>query len=138
MISKYTQLLATVTLSMMALFLVAGCGTSGVTVREGKQRETTETGNRISKDSAVIVHVDMSDRIATIRKGFGLGENFLIAKNQQGQETAVLKGRERSASEGLQTADVLEGAPRINDIVVAASAERSAALAKIYLEPDAQ
>lgn len=135
---RYTQLLATITLGIMALFIVTGCGSSGITIREGKERQSEDADNSMRKESAIIVHVDTSDRIVTIRKGFGLGEKFLIAINSRGKESAVLKGRERSVSEGLQTADILEGSPSINDVVVPASKERSAALANIYLEPEAE
>ena len=77
----------------------------------------------------------MFERIATIRNGNGLPSGFLVAKNRKGEQTAALKARPARA-EGLRTADILEGEPRINNIISAASASESARLAKIYRDAD--
>jgi len=84
----------------------------------------------------MVVHVDTNERITTIRRGFSLGEKFLISMTPTGVETAILKGRARSEGEGLMTADILEGVPQINNVVVPASRERSQRLESLY--PDSE
>lgn len=93
--------------------------------------ETPEALNQAS-----IVHVNLSNRLATIRNGlkFSTGD-FLIVKDREGTQTGVLKARPDRPI-GLQTADVLEGEPDINHIVVAASASETERLSKIYRDAE--
>ncbi len=118
-----------------AVFLSAcgGVGGSGVRITEGnKQIGTAPTGTIVAEDAATLVHVDMFERIVTIRKGRKLPNGFLISTDSNsGTQTAVLKAQPKRPI-GLRTADILEGEPAINDIVTAASPEESARLAKIY------
>jgi hypothetical protein len=125
------------TLRMLSVstIILAGCGTSDVTFREGKANEQ-KTTNVVPRNSAMVVHVDTNERITTIRRGFSLGEKFLISMTPTGVETAILKGRARSEGEGLMTADILEGVPQINNVVVPASRERSQRLESLY--PDSE
>jgi len=119
----------------VALIFAVGCGTSGVTVREGKQNATIDANAVIPTNAPVIVHVDSNERIVTIRNGYDLDMEFLIASTPAGKETAVLKLRKRTG--GLKTADILEGEPRINNVVTPASNARSKQLAKVYRDPEA-
>ncbi len=77
----------------------------------------------------------MFERITTIRNGRQLPEGFLIATNTNGEQTAILKAREKRPI-GLRTADILEGEPAINDTVAPASSSESQRLAKIYRDPE--
>ncbi len=114
--------------------ILAGCGgANGVRITEGKKRETAPM---ITDKKPMIVHIDLFERIATIRNGVALGDEFLITTNYAGVETAVLKSRTSGSSETLLTADILEGDPKINNTVNSADSARSIELAKIYSNLD--
>lgn len=123
--------------SSILAILLAGCGlgSDGIRITEGQQDRAPVAAPAYAPGTALVVHVDLFERIATIRNGHSL-KGFLIATDYTGAETAVLKGRPSSISEGLPTADILEGEPGINNAVRPASAERSSELAKIYRDPD--
>lgn len=89
-----------------------------------------------SAAEASIVHINLSDRLATLRNGrkFNKGD-FLIVKNREGQRTGILKAR-ASRPLGLQTADVLEGAPKINHTVIRANDAEAGRLANIYRDAE--
>lgn len=131
---KQSHRVITFTLAALLALYAVGCGTSGVSIREGKQNPTVDVAKVVPSYAAVIVHVDGIERIVTIRKGEALNRDFLIALTPSGEETAVLKLRKRIG--GLKTADILEGAPQINNVVTTASEERSKKLAKIYRDPE--
>lgn len=114
--------------------ILTGCGSvNGVRITEGKQEAATET-IAIAKDAAIIVHIDLFERIATIRNGAKLNADFLIATNYAGLETGVLKVR-KGSSQSLRAVDILEGSPKINNLVRPASSDRSETLAKMYRDP---
>lgn len=124
----------------LIILLLNGCGGvggDGVRVTEGtnEAENSRPRASIVARGTPVVVHVNQTERIATIRNGRLLGESFLIASDRSGQETAVLKSLPISASEGLATAEVIEGMPGINDTVRDASALRSADLAKLYRDP---
>ena len=52
------------------------------------------------------MHIDLFERIATIRNGMALGDQFLIATNFAGVETAVLKAHPLRIDNPLLTADI--------------------------------
>ena len=110
---------------------ITGCGgLNGVRVTEGSQ-ERTVTAPLIARNAPIIVHIDLFERIATIRNGIALGSEFLITTDYAGVETGVLKSRPNK-NLTLLTADIIEGAPRINNTVKAADPARSMELAKLY------
>ncbi|NCG08744.1 MAG: hypothetical protein GWO81_04130 [Verrucomicrobia bacterium] len=82
-----------------------------------------------------VVHADMIERVATIRYGHELGEGFLIVRDPNGEQTSLLKSLPLYPGR-LRTADILEGNPKINNRVEAATQEQNEAYKKIY--PDAQ
>lgn len=117
---------------------LAGCGggPTGVRVTQGDTQIRKATpGTTVASSASTVVHVDMFERIATMRNGRDLPESFLIATNSAGTQTAILKARPKRAI-GLRTADILEGQPQINDSIAPASATESARLAKIYRDAD--
>ena len=97
---------------------------------------TMPSGTLYATTDASIVHVDLSGRMATLRNGqsFEAGA-FLIVKNKRGKQTGVMKALPQRPS-GLRTAYVLEGEPKINNIVTSASASEAERLAKIYRDPE--
>ncbi len=110
---------------------LTGCGgPNGVRITEGSQ-ERTVTAPLIARNTPIIVHIDLFERIATIRHGVALGGDFLITSDYAGVETAVLKARPNK-NLTLLTADILEGAPKINNTVKVADPARSMELAKLY------
>lgn len=117
----------------LALILVGCAGPNGVRITEGQKRETAPI---ITDKEPMIVHIDLFERIATIRNGMDLGDQFLITADYAGVETAVLKARPSSLSETLLTADILEGDPEINNTVKTADSTRDIELTKIYSNPD--
>tara|TARA_B110000208_G_scaffold107237_1_gene133044 strand:- start:5814 stop:6218 length:405 start_codon:yes stop_codon:yes gene_type:complete len=117
----------------LALILVGCAGLNGVRITEGQKRETAPI---ITDKEPMIVHIDLFERIATIRNGMDLGDQFLITADYAGVETAVLKARPSSLSETLLTADILEGDPEINNTVKTADSTRDIELTKIYSNPD--
>ena len=117
--------------SVLALCFSSCGGPNGVRITEGHQETTASAHLSSKKTRAHIVHIDLFERIATIRHGMPLGGEFLITTNYAGVETAVLKVRP-NPGHTLVTGDILEGDPKINNMVKLADPARSAELAKIY------
>jgi hypothetical protein len=108
-----------------------------VRITEGSETiGTMPAGTLYATKEASIVHVNLSNRLATMRNGnkFESG-TFLIVVDDAGQQTGILKALPKRIT-GLRTADVLEGEPKINNIVTPASASESARLAKIYRDAE--
>ncbi|MEN8661240.1 MAG: hypothetical protein ABF330_01955 [Lentimonas sp.] len=126
----------TLSLGTFLILMLSACSSSGVRVTQGDtQIGATRPGSIASSSTSSVVHVDIFERIATIRNGNSLPAGFLIATNRNGEQTAALKARPARA-EGLRTADVLEGEPNINNIITAASSSESVRLGKIYRDAD--
>ena len=127
----HSKLLSSI--SVVLAMTLTGCGSSnGVRFEENQPHTPAPV---INHNAPVIVHIDLFERIATIRNGITLGDEFLIATNYAGVETGVLKTRP-SSSLTLVTADILEGDPKINNTVNTADVARSTELAKIYSNLD--
>ncbi len=126
----YPKLL--ISFSCVLAIITSGCGggPNGVRITEGYQ-ERTITAPLIAHDIPHIVHIDLFERLATIRNGIALGSEFRITTNYAGVETAVLKARPNK-NLTLLTADILEGDPKINNTVKAANPARSMELSKRY------
>ena len=136
---RFTELTPILLGTCLLLFLT-GCGGSanGVRIIQGDTPVGKASAKVASpKSVATIVHVDMFERITTIRRGNDLPSGFLIATSRGGVQTAVLKARP-SRPEGLRTADILEGEPKINNLVIAASAEDTTRIAKIYRDAETE
>lgn len=133
------RLIQSVTLSLGSclMLMLSACSSKDIRVTQGDTQISAAAPVIVSSNkSSSVVHVDMFERIATIRHGNNLPSGFLIAKNRNGEQTAALKARPNRA-EGLRTADILEGEPNINDTISVASASESARLGKIYRDADA-
>ena len=125
--------------SCILLFLSAcGGGPSGVRVTQGdEQVRAPRVGVGTQNASSTVVHVDMNERIATVRNGNTLPAGFLVATNSSDEQTASLKLNPTS-SKGLRTADILEGTPGINDLISPASPTEADRLSKIYRDAESQ
>lgn len=125
-------------LALLAVLVLPACGgLKEMRVTESDQPEGGMAGETpTSEQKASIVHVNFSDRLATMRNGrtFKKGD-FLIVQNREGQQTGILKAR-ASRPVGLQTADVLEGTPKINNTVTQASDSEADRLAETYRDPE--
>jgi hypothetical protein len=124
-------------ISALLLCLLSGCGgSSGIRVTEGDQQiGAAPTGSLFYTTDATIVHVDESERLATLRNARSFAEyTFLETRNIEGIKSATLKTRP-SRDSGLRTADILEGMPKINDRATPVGADESVRLSKIYRDP---
>ncbi len=119
-----------ITCASLLVAAFTGCGVNGVRITEGSQAPIAAPV--IDHNAPVIVHIDLFERIATIRNGMALGDQFLIATNFAGVETAVLKAHPLRIDNPLLTADILEGEPEINNTITTADTARSLELSKIY------
>ncbi|MAS64430.1 MAG: hypothetical protein CL815_04295 [Coraliomargarita sp.] len=78
-----------------------------------------------------IVHIDLEERVATIRFGNDLSNEFLVSRDVNGVQTGVLKGILK-VNDSLKTAYILDGTPQINDGIFKASKQQSDSLSKIF------
>ena len=120
-----------------ALLITACGGPKQVRITEGSEPiGKAPAGTLYITSDASIVHVNLSGRTATLRNGQGFKAGaFLIVKDATGKQTGVLKALPKRES-GLRIAEVLEGEPKINNIVSTASPSESTRLEKIYREPE--
>ena len=84
--------------------------------------------------SASIMHVDLVERIVTLKSNIALEPGFYVLSNKNGDFSSAIKLSQNSYS-SLYEADILEGRPRINDIVRLASTEEVKSLSKKYSDP---
>ena len=75
------------------------------------------------------MHIDLEERVATIRFGNELNNEFLFLEFN-GVQTGVLKGCKLNDS--LKTAYILDGTPQINDKIFKASKQQNDSLRKIF------
>lgn len=127
MLNKSTTLSSA--LIIITSLLVAGCG-SNTTIPDGAEVELASPLDPAFK-GPTIVHTDEIERLATIRYGRDLGNGFLIVYDLDKNQTAVLKSLPLQLGQ-LRTADILEGTPKINHRVTAASDAQNLEFEKIY------
>ena len=130
--------ISTLSVCSLLISLLSGCGggSADIRVKEGSEQiGQAPTGSLYLTDQASIVHVDASERIATLRnaRNFAAG-TFLETKSSDGVKTATLKTLV-SRESGLRTADILEGEPNINDQASPVSPSEMERLEKIYRDP---
>ena len=78
-----------------------------------------------------IVHIDLEDRVATIRFGGDLTNKFLFSRDTNGEQTGILKGIPRDNG-CLKTAYFIDCYPQINDEIFNASIQQNDSLRKIF------
>ncbi len=84
--------------------------------------------------SASIMHVDLVERIVTLKSNTALEPGFYVLSNKNGNVSSAIKLSQNSYS-SLYEADILEGRPRINDIVSLANNEEVKLFSKKYSDP---
>ena len=128
--------LFTVTVLTLLLSMLPACQNTNVRVTKGdKQVGVAPRGTLFTTSAVTIVHVDKFERIVTLRNAQQIDEfTFLEAQDSGGNKTAILKTR-ANRTNGLRTADILEGTPRINDRATVLEVETSAKLRKTYRDP---
>jgi hypothetical protein len=84
--------------------------------------------------SASIMHVDLVERIVTLKSNTALEPGFYVLSNKNGDVSSAIKLSQNSYS-SIYEADILEGRPRINDIVSLASIEEVKSLSEKYSDP---
>ena len=133
MIFKSPYLSLTCTL-LLCFFL--GCRNSNVQVTKGNiQIGAAPKGSLFVTNTATIVHVDKLERIVTLSHARDLRKyTFLETQDSEGNKTAIIKTRANRMN-NLCTADILEGAPDINDQATVLEAEASAKLRETYRDP---
>lgn len=127
------KVFSTITAFTLLLLALLGCQNANVRVTKGdKQIGVAPSGTLYLTRASTIVHVDKFERIVTLRNAQSIGEyTFLETQDSEGNKTAILKTRAIRKNR-LQTADILEGAPRINDLATVLDAETSAKLRETY------
>ena len=123
---------------IITMFLVTSCVTKKVSTIEKNTEQETETDYLTSifqkLISATIVHIDQSQRIATIRSKNLLEDNYYITVSKlTKKENSVIKFSS-SINESLYIFDILEGSPQISDELNNVSAKRSKELDEYYTE----
>ena len=117
---------------------LSGCatGSNSVRITYSKNTKTTSSTDEASEsvNHGILVHINEVDRLVTIRNGRDLPTGFLITKNSDGKQTAIIKSRP-PRKYGLRTADILEGQPAINNIISPVDAAESARLEQKYPTP---
>ena len=125
-----------IAVSALMFSLLPGCQNSNVRVIKGEEQiGAAPVGSLFATSVATIVHVDKFERLVTLSHAKSLKEyTFLESHDMKGNKTAILKTR-INRTNSLRTADILEGAPKINDKVIAAGPEASERLREIYRDP---
>lgn len=135
-----TNKMAAGLLTLTAALLLGACaGSGGMRVTQGNEQVgSAPTGTVIATAKASIVHVDLSERIATLRRGRAFPAGiFLETRNREDKRTALLKVLPRQGTE-LRTAYILEGEPRISDAVAEVGDAESRRLVERYPEAATQ
>ena len=81
-----------------------------------------------------IMHVDMLERIVTLKSYSPLEPGFYFSIDKNGHTSSAFK-LNSGATGSLHEADILEGRPRISDTVDRASSEESDTLSLKYNDP---
>lgn len=117
---------------LLAFFAACGGG-SGIRVTEASGPFAEAEASDLAQPSdATLVHVNLRERLATIRNGNLYPENtFLETLSRGGERTGLLKTRAQRPR-GLRTADILEGTPNINNLTVPVSDSERSRLEALY------
>ncbi len=85
-------------------------------------------------DNASIVHIDQSQRIVTIRSNSPLETGYYITSSQYSEKENSIIKLNKVSYESLIIADILEGTPKITDIILRVSEQKSKELDAYYTE----
>ena len=85
--------------------------------------------------NASILHVDLKERVVTIKGIQPITTDFYLTADNQGQTTSALK-IQNSRQTSLYIADILEGSPKISDILMKASEDQKIELSVRYTDAE--
>ena len=116
-------------LLIIICFIVIGCSNVSKSIPNSPDTDISLTQNY--ERTSRIVHIDLKERLATIRFGNELSNEFLVSRDANGEQTGVLKGIIK-LNDSLKTAYILDGTPQINDKIFKASKQQNDSLRKIF------
>ena len=116
-------------LLIIICFIAIGCSNVSKSIPNSPDTDISLIQNYES--TSRIVHIDLKERLATIRFGNELSNEFLVSRDANGQQTGVLKGIIK-LNDSLKTAYIIDGNPQINDEIFKASKQQNDSLRKIF------
>ena len=116
-------------LLIIICFIAIGCSNVNKSIPNSPDTDISLIQNY--ERTSRIVHIDLKERLATIRFGNELSNEFLVSRDANGQQTGVLKGIIK-LNDSLKTAYILDGTPQINDEIFKASKQQNDSLSKIF------
>ena len=116
-------------LLIIICFIAIGCSNVSKSIPISPNTDISLMKNYES--TSRIVHIDLKERLATIRFGNELSNEFLVSRDANGEQTGVLKGIIK-LNDSLKTAYILDGTPQINDKIFKASKQQNDSLSKIF------
>lgn len=116
-------------LLIIICFIAIGCSNVSKSIPISPNTDISLIQNYES--TSRIVHIDLEERLATIRFGNELSNEFLVSRDANGEQTGVLKGIIK-LNDSLKTAYILDGTPQINDKIFKASKQQNDSLSKIF------
>jgi hypothetical protein len=96
---------------------------------------TTSPLTELAVINASILHVDLKERIVTIKSIQPITTDFYLTADNQGQTTSALK-IQNSRQTSLYIADILEGSPGISDTLIKASEDQKEELSVRYTDAE--
>ena len=132
--------LISIKIFLLTVFLLTSCSSSNsIRLKDSANSKKDDFSNtEVAKEieGASIVHIDLTERIVTIRSKKVLNKGYYITISQlDDEESSVIKLYDASY-ETLFIADILEGSPKISDSLAYATKKRSEILDQNYTEAD--
>lgn len=117
--------------SILAIICIIANGCSNVSKNTSSTPDPGVSLIQRNEKISRIVHIDLEERVATIRFGNELNNEFLVSRDVNGVQTGVLKGILK-VNDSLKTAYILDGTPQINDGIFKASKQQNDSFSKIF------
>lgn len=117
--------------------LLISCGSNvGYKLKStSKEVATTSKLNELAVINASILHVDLKERVVTIKSIQPITTDFYFTADNQCQTTSALKIH-NSRQTSLYIADILEGSPRISDTLIQASEDQKKELSVRFTDAE--
>lgn len=117
--------------------LLISCGSNvGYKLKStSKEVATTSKLNELAVINASILHVDLKERVVTIKSIQPITTDFYLTADNQFQTTSALKIH-NSRQTSLYIADILEGSPRISDTLIQASEDQKKELSVRFTDAE--
>lgn len=117
--------------------LLISCGSNvGYKLKStSKEVATTSKLNELAVINASILHVDLKERVVTIKSIQPITTDFYLTADNQFQTTSALKIH-NSRQTSLYIADILEGSPSISDTLIQASEDQKKELSVRFTDAE--